>query len=92
MGTLGEDQISEALAALSGWSRAGDAITRTFDCGDFMGAVDFVNAIAPLAEALNHHPDVTIRWREVTLKLSTHSAGGLTAADFELARRIDEIA
>jgi 4a-hydroxytetrahydrobiopterin dehydratase len=92
MSTLDEDQINEALTALPGWSRVGEAITRTFDRGDFMGAVDFVNAIAPVAEAINHHPDVTIRWREVTLTLSTHSAGGLTAADFELARRIDEIA
>lgn len=92
MNKLGEDQIREALAALPGWIRAGDAITRTFDRGDFKGSVGFVNAITPAAEAMNHHPDVEIHWNEVMLTLSTHSAGGLTAGDFELARRIDELA
>ncbi|HEV7918996.1 MAG TPA: 4a-hydroxytetrahydrobiopterin dehydratase, partial [Solirubrobacterales bacterium] len=62
------------------------------DRGDFKGAVDFLNAVTPIAEQMNHHPDVAISWKDVTLTLSTHSAGGLTDNDFKLARAIEQAA
>ena len=92
MARLDEAEIEERLEALEGWSREGDAVVKKFDCGDFAGSVELVNRVAPLAEEMNHHPDLEISWSEVTVRLSTHSAGGLTAADFELARRIDALA
>lgn len=91
MATLDEAQIDAELESVPDWIREGDGITRTFDCVDFVGAVKFVNAIVPEAEAMNHHPDVQISWNKVKLTLSTHSAGGLTANDFGLARRIDRL-
>ena len=92
MARLDENEIEGRLAELPGWAHAGGAITRDFACGDFAGSVDFVNRIAPVAEEVNHHPDVAISWSTVTLTISTHSEGGLTDADFELARRIDGLA
>jgi len=89
---LDEDEIDALLRDLLGWEREGDAIVRTFDRGDFSGSVDFVQRVAEPAEAMNHHPDLSISWNEVRVSLSTHSAGGLTARDFELARRIDQLA
>ena len=92
MATLDDEQIEERLARLDGWERDGDAITKTFDRGDFVGSVRFVDAIVPAAEEMNHHPDVSISWSEVEVRLSTHSEGGLTGNDFELAAKIDELA
>lgn len=92
MGTLDDAVIATALDDLAGWQRAGDAIERVFDCGDFVGAVEFVNAIVPVAEAANHHPDIAISWKNVTVSLSTHSEGGLTERDFALAAQIDALA
>lgn len=92
MGTLDDAVIATALDDLAGWQRAGDAIERVFDRGDFVGAVDFVNAIVPVAEAANHHPDIAISWKDVTVSLSTHSEGGLTEKDFALAAQIDALA
>jgi 4a-hydroxytetrahydrobiopterin dehydratase len=89
MARLEESQIDEQLGKLSGWKRDGDAIVREFECGDFKGSVAFVNKVLPIAEELDHHPDVAISWDTVTLTVSTHSEGGLTANDFELAGRID---
>ncbi|GAB6876503.1 4a-hydroxytetrahydrobiopterin dehydratase [Thermaerobacter litoralis] len=86
---LDEPAIQQRLAALKGWERQGEAIRRTYRLATFRDAVFFVNAVAGLAEAMNHHPDVDIRYRQVTLTLTTHSAGGLTAPDFELAEAID---
>jgi 4a-hydroxytetrahydrobiopterin dehydratase len=62
---------------------------RTFTLGNFVEAVEFVNEVTEIAEEANHHPDVDIRWNKVTLRLSTHSKGGLTRADFDLATRVD---
>lgn len=76
---------------LADWQRVGGAIERVFDCGDFVGAVDFVKRIVPLAEAANHHPDIAISWKNVTVTLTTHSEGGLTDKDFALAREIDAL-
>ena len=91
MGSLDDAVIATALDDLPGWQRVGDAIERVFDCGDFVGAVDFMNRIVPLAEAANHHPDIAISWKNVTVTLTTHSEGGLTDKDFALARQIDAL-
>jgi 4a-hydroxytetrahydrobiopterin dehydratase len=88
---LGDDEIERALGSLP-WERDGDALTRTFKLKDFREALSFVNAVGELAEARNHHPDIDIRWNKVTLRLSTHSAGGVTEMDVELARSIDSLA
>jgi len=84
--------VKENLARLSGWQRAGEAIEKSFKRGDFVGAVEFVSSLVAPAEEMNHHPDLSISWETVTVTLSTHSEGGLTAADFELAAKIDAIA
>jgi 4a-hydroxytetrahydrobiopterin dehydratase len=89
MPLLSDEEIGRRLEATSGWEREGDAIRREFKQGDFKGAVDFVNRIMPVAEAMNHHPDLAISWNTVTVTITTHSEGGLTENDFELAARID---
>ncbi len=89
---LDEDEIDALLRDRPGWEREGSAIAKTFDRGDFAGSIEFAQQLAAPAEAMNHHPDLSISWSQVRVSLSTHSAGGLTARDFELARRIDQIA
>ena len=91
MDLLTEDAITAELASVPGWERNGGSIVRTITRADFRDSLLFVGAVAYLAEAANHHPDVTIAWNKVTLTLSTHSAGGLTAGDFALARRVNEL-
>jgi 4a-hydroxytetrahydrobiopterin dehydratase len=86
---LSDEEITAALAGLPGWSRSGDSITTTVELADFRAAMLFTGAVAYLAEAANHHPDILIQWNKVTLTLSTHSAGGLTGADMALAKRIN---
>jgi 4a-hydroxytetrahydrobiopterin dehydratase len=89
---LDDSGVEERLAQLDGWDRAGDAIEKRFKRGDFVGAAAFVQSLVAPAEEMNHHPDVAISWETVTVTLSTHSEGGLTAADFELAAEIDALA
>jgi 4a-hydroxytetrahydrobiopterin dehydratase len=89
---LDESEIESRLAELPGWDRNEDDISKTFECGDFAGSVKFVNSIVEPAEAMNHHPDLEIAWDRVKVVLSTHSEHGLTAADFELAAKIDALA
>jgi 4a-hydroxytetrahydrobiopterin dehydratase len=89
---LSDAEIEEKLAALPGWARAGDAIEKKFQRDDFVGSVRFLASLVEPAEAMNHHPDVSVSWDTVTVTISTHSEGGLTAADFELAARIDALA
>jgi 4a-hydroxytetrahydrobiopterin dehydratase len=89
---LSDGEIEEKLAGLSGWARSGDAIQKTFKRADFVGSVEFVTSLVEPAEGMNHHPDVAISWDTVTVTISTHSEGGLTAADFELAEKIDALA
>ena len=91
MARLSEEQIGQALEEAEGWSRDGEAITKDFERGDFMGSVGLVNDIAPVAEEMGHHPDLAVSWDTVTVTISTHSEGGLTAADFELAEKIDDL-
>ncbi len=86
---LAEEQIQQQLAG-SEWKRDGGAIVREYKLADFAAAIAFVNRVAALAEAANHHPDILVHgWNGVRLELSTHSAGGLTDADFALASQID---
>jgi 4a-hydroxytetrahydrobiopterin dehydratase len=92
---LTDSEVSKQLAVLPNWSRAeaGEpAISATYELTDFVAALDFVNQVGHEAELMNHHPDIDIRWNKVTLVLSTHSEGGLTQHDIELAHRINEVA
>ena len=91
MELLTDDQITAELGESPGWTLENGEITRTFERKNFTDALLLVGAVAFLAEEANHHPDIDIRWNKVTLTLSTHSAGGLTAADFELARRVSAL-
>lgn len=92
MELLTEDEIIAQLSSTPGWDREGSSITRSVTREDFRAAMLFTGAVAYLAEEANHHPDILIQWNRVTLTLSTHSAGGLTAADFNLAGRINALA
>lgn len=93
MAPLSEPQIGEQLKKLSnGWTREGNTIKRQYTFADFPGAVAFVNRLVPEAEAADHHPDITINYRRVTLSYSTHSEGGLTQKDFDGAAMADRVA
>lgn len=85
---LSEAEIAGRLPGVPGWQRDGDWIRREYKFATFPAAIAFVNRVAEAAEALDHHPDITIEYTKVTLRVSTHDAGGLTASDFELATRI----
>jgi 4a-hydroxytetrahydrobiopterin dehydratase len=91
MALLSEEQIEARLAKLSGWRHGETAISKRFKCGDFVGSVKFVESLVEPAEAMGHHPDLEISWDTVTVTISTHSEGGLTAADFELAGKVDAL-
>ena len=92
MTLLSEAEVQERLAELPGWELSGKAIEKSFKRGDFVGSVEFVAKLVEPAEEMNHHPDLAISWDTVTVTLSTHSEGGLTANDFELAAKIDALA
>jgi 4a-hydroxytetrahydrobiopterin dehydratase len=92
MARLSDEEIEQRLSGLDSWERDGDAISRTFELDDFKGSVDFVNRLTPEAEEMNHHPDLEISWNKVTVSVTTHSEGGLTENDFELASRISRLA
>jgi 4a-hydroxytetrahydrobiopterin dehydratase len=89
---LPDDAIVRELTQLPGWAREGEEIVRAFDRGNFNGSIAFVNAIAAAANAADHHPDIAVSWNEVTVRLSSHDAHGLTERDFALARTIDGLA
>ena len=88
---LDDDAIERELATVPSWARRDDSITCSVQAGSFLAGLDFVVAAGRIAEAADHHPDIDIRWRTITFTVSTHSAGGLTAKDFALARAIDGI-
>jgi len=92
MAPLGDSEIEARLSEHPGWERDGSAIVKSFKRGDFVGSVNFVRSLVDPAEEMNHHPDLEISWDTVTVSLSTHSDGGITAADFELASKIDALA
>jgi 4a-hydroxytetrahydrobiopterin dehydratase len=92
MALLNDSAVEAKLAGLPGWARVGDAIEKEFDRGDFVGSAAFVSSLVEPAEAMSHHPDLEISWATVKVTISTHSEGGLTAADFELAANIDALA
>ena len=91
MALLDDQQIEERLGGLEGWERSGDAITKTFENGDFVGSVKFVDSLVEPAEEMNHHPDLELSWDKVKVSITNHAEGGLTEADFELAKRIDAL-
>jgi 4a-hydroxytetrahydrobiopterin dehydratase len=91
MPLLEDSEIESRLADLDGWERAGDAIRKEFKRDDFVGSVKFVDELVEPAEDMGHHPDVEISWDTVAVTISTHSEGGLTANDFELAARLDAL-
>lgn len=88
---MSESQVETALLDATEWSEVSGTIQRTFQFPDFMGAMSFVNEVAKLAEADQHHPDILIRYSKVTLTLSTHDAGGITKKDFTLAKKCDAV-
>jgi 4a-hydroxytetrahydrobiopterin dehydratase len=89
---LNPDALHHELDRLEGWSGTTQGLEKTFAFADFNGSVAFVNRVAKVADELDHHPDVRISWNKVTLSLVTHSAGGVTQNDIELARRVDPLA
>jgi 4a-hydroxytetrahydrobiopterin dehydratase len=92
MAVLTDEEVKARLADAPGWEQKGDAIEKVFEFGDFSGSVGFVDRLTPVANELNHHPDLAISWNKVTATLSTHSEGGLTGNDFTLAQKLDELA
>ena len=86
---LSDIEIQRALGARSGWTRRGNALTRTFEFPTFAEGIAFVNRVAEVADKMDHHPDIDIRYTKVSFSLSTHSAGGITLKDFKLAEAID---
>ena len=91
MALLSETEIEAKLAGLDDWELQDRAISKRFSCGDFVGSVKFVSSLVEPAEAMGHHPDLAISWDTVTVTISTHSEGGLTGADFELAEKVDAL-
>ncbi len=87
---LSDVEIQRALGTLPGWARRGDALVKSFTFQRFGDGIAFVNAVAGIADAMDHHPDIDIRYTKVTLTLSTHSAGGITALDLEQAGAIEK--
>jgi 4a-hydroxytetrahydrobiopterin dehydratase len=92
MPTLSRAEIDQRMRTLEGWTLEGDAIRKQFVFAGFPEAVAFVNRLAPEAERADHHPDILINYKRVTLTYSTHSEGGLTVKDFEGARMADRVA
>ena len=91
MSVLERDDLENRLASAAGWTLRGAEIQKQFQFHDFRDAMAFVTRVAELAEKANHHPDVLIQYNKVTLTLSTHSEGGITEKDFDLARDVDFI-
>ena len=86
---LSDLEIQRALGSLAGWTRRGDTLTKTFSFDRFPDGIAFVDRVAKIAEDMNHHPDIDIRYTKVAMTLSTHDAGGITQSDLDLAGRID---
>ncbi|MGW0159079.1 4a-hydroxytetrahydrobiopterin dehydratase [Mycobacterium sp. NPDC003323] len=91
MAVLTNDQVDAALPGLNGWERADGALRRSIEFPAFLAGIDAVGRVAELAEQKDHHPDIDIRWRTVTFALVTHSEGGITDKDVEMAKAIDQL-
>lgn len=91
MAVLSDEQVDAALPDLEGWQRVDNSLRRSVKFPAFLDGIDAVRRVAERAEAADHHPDIDIRWRTVTFTLSTHSEGGITQKDLELAGQIDSI-
>ncbi len=90
---LSQEEIDRALAQeLPRWSQEGDTLVRAVEAPSFLDGIELVRRVAQVAEDLDHHPDIDIRWRTVTFRLSTHSAGAITMRDTRLAADIDRLA
>ena len=92
MALLSDDDIKERLKELDGWRQRGEYIVKSFDRGDFVGSVKFIDSLVEPAEEMNHHPDIAISWSQVEVAISTHAEGGLTENDFELAKKVEAVA
>ena len=88
---LSDLEIQRALGGLAGWTRRGDTLTKTFSFDRFPDGIAFVGRVAKIAEDMNHHPDIDIRYTKVAMTLSTHDAGGITQSDLDLAGRIESV-
>ena len=88
---LSDSEIQQALQQLPGWRRNGNSLERSFQFGNFVQAMDFVNQVAEAAEAVNHHPDFHISYNQVVLVLVSHDSGGVTQRDVRMAGKINEI-
>ena len=91
MSKLNASEIKSALVDVPEWGKKGSTISRTYQFKDFPAAIRFVDAVAELAEAAWHHPNIDVRWNKVTLTLTTHDSGGLTKKDFVLAQKFDRL-
>jgi 4a-hydroxytetrahydrobiopterin dehydratase len=92
MALLSDEEIKERLKEIPGWQHRGESIVKSFDREDFVGSVKFVDSLVKPAEDMNHHPDIAISWSQVEVAISTHSQGGITENDFELAKKVEELA
>lgn len=91
MPPLSDIEIQRELGTLTGWARKGNAITKTFTFGGFPAALDFAQSLVPIAERMNHHPDLDVRYNKVIVHLTTHDKGGITKNDLSQARQIEEM-
>jgi 4a-hydroxytetrahydrobiopterin dehydratase len=91
MALVSNEEVAAFVEAHPGWERDGESITRTYEHSDFNGSMGFVTRVALAAEKADHHPDIDIRWNKVTLTLSTHSEGGITTKDLDLADLCDSL-
>ena len=88
---LGVSEVKEGLKGLRGWRKKGNFLAKDFHFDDFLGGISFVDKVAKVAEKEEHHPDIHIRYTDVTLDIQTHSEGGITEWDLALARAIDQL-
>jgi 4a-hydroxytetrahydrobiopterin dehydratase len=86
---LSDLEIQRALGGLTGWTRRGETLTKTFTFERFSDGIAFVDRVARIADEMNHHPDIDVRYTKITMTLSTHDAGGITQSDLTLAERIE---
>ena len=91
MTVLSEDEVKQTLVSLEGWDSKGKEIEKLYTLRNFIDAIGFVNKIAILAEKADHHPDILIQYKKVKISLSTHSEGGITEKDINLAKEIDNL-